>query len=123
MCGRLGPGTTDQNSIRILNRVVTWSTTGITYELDQRHAELIVQGVGLQHKDKAVNTPGLKPAADKEEIDDSEPLSGNEATQYRALVARGLRLSQDRTDIQYVVIICLGSWQLLLTVIGESSSA
>lgn len=82
---------------------MTWSNAGITYEPEQRHAELIVQGVGLQHKDKAVNTPGIKPASGKEEMDDDEPLSGTEATQYRALVPRGLYLSQDRTDIQYAV--------------------
>lgn len=103
VCGRLGLGPCDQNSIRILNRVVTWGSTGITYEPDQRHAELIVLGAGSQWKDKAVSTPGVKLASDSEDIDDHGPLSGVEATHYRALVGRDLDVSQDCTDIQYVV--------------------
>ena len=34
--GRLGPSAMDDKSIRILNRVVTWTKEGIEYEADQR---------------------------------------------------------------------------------------
>ena len=34
--GRIGPDIGDEKSIRILNRVVTWTTKGINYEADQR---------------------------------------------------------------------------------------
>ena len=40
--GRIGPSESDDKSIRILNRVTTWSDNGISYEADQRHAEIIV---------------------------------------------------------------------------------
>ena len=41
--GRLGPGQSDDKAMRILNRVVQWTSEGIAYEADQRHAELIVK--------------------------------------------------------------------------------
>ena len=59
--GRLGPANGDDKSIRILNRVVTWTSEGIEYEADQRHAEIIVQHLGLQGTSKAVATPSVKP--------------------------------------------------------------
>ena len=45
--GRLGPSEGDGKSIRILNRVVEWTNSGISYEADQRHAEIIVKQLGL----------------------------------------------------------------------------
>lgn len=38
---RLGPGERDDKTVRILNRIVTWTEEGIEYEADQRHAEII----------------------------------------------------------------------------------
>ena len=46
--GRLGPGPRDDKSIRVLNRVVEWTENGLSYEADQRHADLIVKGLGLE---------------------------------------------------------------------------
>ena len=54
--GRLGPGTGDDQSIRILNRVVEWGEGGITYEADQRHAEIIVTQLGLENSAKTLTT-------------------------------------------------------------------
>ena len=42
---------------RILNRVVRWTPEGWEYEADQRHAELIVQAMGLE-KARPVSSPG-----------------------------------------------------------------
>jgi hypothetical protein len=39
--GRLGPEEGYEKSVSILNRVVEWGEDGITYEADQRHAEII----------------------------------------------------------------------------------
>ena len=55
----LGPDPTDDKEVRILNRVVTWSESGLTYEADSRHAEIIIRDLGLT-KAKAVTTPGVK---------------------------------------------------------------
>ena len=75
-----------------------WTEEGIIIEADQRHAELIVQDLGLNDKTKAVSTPGLKEKGNEEE---EEELPSNLATMYRANVARGNYLTQDRSDIQF----------------------
>ena len=58
--GRIGPSEKDDKSIRLLNRVFEWTPEGIVVEADQRHAELIVQDLGLNERTKSVSTPGLK---------------------------------------------------------------
>merc|ERR1712002_1339778 len=96
--GRLGPAETDEKAIRILNRVVTWTKEGLEYEADQRHAEIIVEHLGLTKSAKAVATPSAKRGNE-----DSPALSQEEGTMYRALVARANYLAQDRVDIGYPV--------------------
>ena len=97
----LGPGATHQKSIRVLNRVLTWTPDGIQYEADQRHAELIVQQQNLGGA-KAVSTPGeeVKP---HEKEDNAEVLNQKDAHEYRGLAARANYLAMDRPDIQYAV--------------------
>ena len=93
--GRLGPEPKDGKEIIILNRIVKWTSKGIKYEADPRHAELIVDMLGLKNC-SPVTTPGVKQEPDPESPD----LPPEEASRYRAIVARGNYLSQDRTDIQ-----------------------
>ena len=83
-------------SVRVLNRVVTWGDKGLIYEADQRHAEIIVRDLGLRES-KPVGAPGL---ADRGGEDPTE-LSGEQATKYRALVARAIYLAQDRPELAY----------------------
>jgi hypothetical protein len=96
--GWLGPEKKDDKAIRILNRIVQWDDQGISYEADQRHAEIIITHQGLDSESKAVVTPGEKDLHIEE--DDDQELEGGEATNYRAMTARGIYMSQDRTDIQ-----------------------
>ena len=57
----LGPDAKDDKSVRILNRIVTYSDNEIRYEADQRHAEIIVFELGLKGDNvKTVTTPGVK---------------------------------------------------------------
>ena len=81
-----------------MNRVVEWTEEGISYEADQRHAGIILAGLGLEENSKSVSTPGRKGS---EELEDK--LGESQANQYRGLVARANYLSQDRSDIQYAV--------------------
>ena len=53
----LGPEPNDDKSVRILNRIVSWSEQGIQYEPDQRHVEIVIKALGLE-KGKSVVTPG-----------------------------------------------------------------
>ena len=55
--GRIGPGDHDLKTMRVLNRIVEWTPKGITYEADQRHAEIISQELGLKEKSKRGSDP------------------------------------------------------------------
>ena len=56
--GRIGPGPKDDKTMRVLNRIVEWTDTGIKYESDQRHAEIIIDHMGLTEKGKSTVSPG-----------------------------------------------------------------
>ena len=92
----------DESQITFLGRVITWTKSGLTYEADPRHAEVVVQDLGLQNSKHAV-MPGVTGHVDARDEDDrANPLEwGSEATLYRAVTARLNFLAQDRTDIQY----------------------
>ena len=100
--GRIGPDINDDKSIRILNRVVTWTTKGINYEADQRHVEIIIKQLSLDSTSKPVVTPGIKAEGPIDPLDE-EPLSKEESTAYRAITARANYICQDRSDIQFAV--------------------
>ena len=94
----LGPEQHDDKSVRILNRIVTWTENSLEYEADQRHAELILQELDLCSA-RPMSSPGT---IDRQpEDDDDEELTGRDATKYRRLVARLNYIAQDRPDIQY----------------------
>ena len=46
--GGLGPANSNDKSVRILSRIITWTEEGIRYEADQRHAEIIIRQLGLK---------------------------------------------------------------------------
>ena len=86
---------------RILNRIIRVTDDGWEYEADQRHAELIVEALGLNDC-KSVKTPGedLQPC---EAEDNAKELSEGDATGFRKVAARANYLAMDRPDIQYPV--------------------
>ena len=84
----------------MLNRVLSWGRDGIQYEADQRHADIVVDELGLKES-KPVSTPGSKEDVDRMPLDLGEPLNPTHSTQYRALAARLNYLALDRPDIQF----------------------
>lgn len=58
--GRIGERT-EETEVRILNRIVHITPTGVRYEADPRHHELLVRSMGLE-AGSSVITPGIKPA-------------------------------------------------------------
>ena len=72
--GRLGEGCKD-NQIRILNRIVTLTPQGLTYEADPRHVDLLLSSMGLLGSSGAA-TPGQK-VSDRDEgaHKEDEPLT------------------------------------------------
>ena len=45
---RLGPGKDDAKEGRVLNRVVQWKDTGLTYEADPRQNEKLISELNLE---------------------------------------------------------------------------
>ena len=54
-----GPDAREVKELRVLNRAIKWESTGITWEADPRHAEMIVEQLEMTGA-KPVITPGLK---------------------------------------------------------------
>ena len=88
--GIIGPERSDDKSIRLLNRVFEWKPEGIICEADQRHAEIIVEQLGLNGRTKGLSTTGAKPT----EVNEAE-ITQEDATRYRAIAARANYLAQD----------------------------
>ena len=64
--------------MRILNRIITLTETGVLYEADPRHYELMIRKPGLNEAKGAV-TPGVKPTdLDLEAIKEGAPEPWND---------------------------------------------
>ena len=93
----------DGDEIRLLSRVVRRTTEGYEWEADQRHAELIVSGMGLLPSSKPLAAPGRKLTNKEREEDNEDQLDGADSSKYRGLAAQANFLAQDRPDIAYAV--------------------
>ena len=54
---KVGDGPGENREEKVLNRIIRITPEGWEYEADQRHGELVVQGMGLEEA-KSVSTPG-----------------------------------------------------------------
>ena len=98
----LGPRKDQQQEVKILNGIVTWDQQrGLRYEADPRHVEILLKQLELEDA-KEVTAPGTK---DEGHITEKhkEPLSEENTSRYRALVARCNYISPDRPGIAYTV--------------------
>ena len=98
---RIGHGSHCSTEGQILNRVVRATDRGYELEADPRHAELIIEQLGLLSA-KGVLTPGIDDSDDTSEQSD-ELLSQSDASAFRGMAARCNYLAADRPDIQYPV--------------------
>ena len=125
----MGPAANQLKQLRVLNRIITWTFGGIEFEPDQRHAELIIAGMGVA---AGVGTPGSRDEATKasypdtamgkvdegvdlealdalaakvmpEAEDESPLLAPKDASAFRGMAARASYLALDRADIQFAV--------------------
>ena len=97
----VGAAEEEVREARVLNRVLRITEQGWEYEPDQRHAEIIIDSMGMQEA-KGVSTPGEDERRFEEEEND-KPLGSEDATQYRKVAARANYLSADRPDIMFAV--------------------
>ena len=64
--GRLGLGCPGPQEIKILNRIVSVDESGLTYEADPRHTDLLMSSLNLSSANASA-TPGVKPT-DRDEF-------------------------------------------------------
>ena len=62
----LGPDAREVKEVRILNRVLRWEEHGISWEADQRHAELVVEQA------RPVTSPGSRDEERRETVSEAK---------------------------------------------------
>ena len=87
---------------KVLNRVLRCTGDGWEIEADPRHAELIVEQLGLS-SEKGLSTPGPTTGAEEDDAEDDVPLVGVDVTSYRAIIARCNYLGSDRPDCLFAI--------------------
>ena len=96
-----GPESGMEDEIQILNRTLRWTKEGITYEADQRHAEIIIKEMNMKQAN-TVSTPTVPESSEEANLRSSSPgMTKNEASRFPGLVARVVYLSLDRPDLQF----------------------
>ena len=88
----LGPDADESQEVRVLNRVIRWTSSGIEYEADPRHQEIVIGELGLKDG-KGSASPGVKVMPQEHEFE--EELVPAEATRYRAITGKVNFLAQD----------------------------
>ena len=100
-------------------RKVVWGESGITYEADPKHRELVFEFFGFCGKTKVSKYNGHK---EEREVEcEGEALGKEEGTAFRAVAARLNYLSLDCPDLQFPIKECSremanptrGSWAKL----------
>ena len=97
MRGRLGSEPDDLKEIRMLNRIIRIAPTGLLYEADPRHAELLAKSMGLDDCRKVV-TPGVKKAFTEDVMD----LPVSDECDYVSSI--DVRMSQVKFDLDNVEV-------------------
>ena len=116
-----GPNEGEVKQVKIFNRIISWDgNKGITCEADPRHVEIIVDQLKLKEA-KEVSTPRTNDEGKTLEDCDVK-FDGENASQYRALVARCNYLGPSRPDIAYSVKE-LATWRNQPKEVGHSLNA
>ena len=88
-----------------MNRVIRATPEGWEYECDQRHAEIMIEALGMTGC-KPLGTPAAEEShktTEAEEAQGLEPFNNEDTTAFRGLVARANYMAQDRAELQFPV--------------------
>lgn len=83
----IGTDAKDEKEPKILKRIIWYTESGIEWEADLRHAELIVAQLGLTES-KELSCPSADEV--KRDDDDEIELNAEYTTQHKSIVAREL---------------------------------
>ena len=98
---RLTAVTNGKSEGKVLNRIVRSTAAGWEVEADPRHAELVVEQLGLEGE-QGVSTPGLS-GNEEEDTEDDVDLEGDDVTRFRGVIARCNYLAVDRPDCVFAI--------------------
>ena len=115
----IGTGVGEVREARVLNRILRITELGWGYEPDQRHAEMIVEQLGLKDV-KPIETPTEEEKKWEKEEDEKE-LDTDKQRHFRSIAARCNYIAADRPDLTFAVkCICrhmakptVGVWKKL----------
>jgi hypothetical protein len=96
----LGHDEGDAKDAKFLNRIISVTEGGYTYEADARHAEMVIRDLGLGNA-KSVSSPVSDESFESEEFLDHERFK-----KYQSICARANFLAVDRMDIQFATKEC-----------------
>ena len=103
----IGQGEGEDREARVLNRIIRVTPKGWEYELDQRHADILIQAMNLSLAN-LVKAPG-EDEKNWEMSETDQAVDPKEETHFRALAARANYLALDRMDLQYATKeVCRG---------------
>ena len=85
--GRIGPGAADVKELRMLNRIIRWTTKGVEYDADPRQVEKLLAEIELEGANGAA-TPGQKVL--QHQAAEERDLPESDFTRFRALAASQL---------------------------------
>ena len=81
----------------MLNRIVSCENDGWSVEADPRHAELIIEQLGVGTA-RSVVSPGID-GVEEEDREDDIDIDGSDVTRFRGVAARCSDLSFDRPEV------------------------
>ena len=85
----------------MLNRIIRCTDSGWEVEADPRHAEHVVEQLGLA-EEKGCATPGIS-GTEEEDNNEDVPLVGEDVTRYRGVIARCNYMAADRPDCVFAI--------------------
>ena len=97
---KLGMNKNGQREGKVLNRIIRCTDVGWEIEADPRHAELVVEQLGIG--DKGVSAPGLSGIEEEDEEGDVL-LVVEDITRYRGVIARCNYMAADRLDCIFAI--------------------
>ena len=102
----IGAGST--KSMKALNRRICWGETGILYQHDPRHVDVLDGSLGLKN-----GNPVQTPIVDDVKDENPVQLDPEQVSKYRSHVARCLFFSQDRDMSLAMNELCQRMCQIL----------
>ena len=108
---------------KVLNRIVRWTKEGYELEGDPRHAELVVEKLGLENA-TPLSSPGVDTPEPEEGDSNDEELNPSDSSTYRQIAARCNYMAADRPELQFSVKECCremsrptkSSWEKLVRI-------